>query len=44
VLAAVAASGLASRRFHYLGFLPRAGGPRRRALEAAAASGDTLVL
>lgn len=44
VLAAVAASGLPSRRFHYLGFLPRQSGPRRRALLDAAASGDTLVL
>ena len=44
VTAAVAASGLPSRRFHYLGFLPRTSGARRRALEAAAASGDTLVV
>jgi 16S rRNA (cytidine1402-2'-O)-methyltransferase len=44
VVAAVAASGLPSRRFHYLGFLPRQSGPRRRALVAAAASGDTLVV
>jgi len=44
VVAAVAASGLPSRRFHYLGFLPRQPGPRRRALSEAAASGDTLVL
>ena len=44
VVAAVAASGLPSRRFHYLGFLPRQSGPRRRALTAAAASGDTLVV
>ncbi len=44
VLAAVAASGLPSRRFHYLGFLPRQSGPRRRALTEAAASGDTLVV
>ena len=29
VVAAVAVSGLPSRRFHYLGFLPRARGPRR---------------
>jgi 16S rRNA (cytidine1402-2'-O)-methyltransferase len=43
VVAAVAASGLPSRRFHYLGFLPRQSGPRRRALAEAAASGDTLV-
>jgi 16S rRNA (cytidine1402-2'-O)-methyltransferase len=44
VVAAVAASGLPSRRFHYLGFLPRQSGPRRRALLEAAASGDTLVV
>ncbi|HYM16205.1 MAG TPA: 16S rRNA (cytidine(1402)-2'-O)-methyltransferase [Dehalococcoidia bacterium] len=44
VVAAVAASGLPSRRFHYLGFLPRQAGPRRRALAAAGASGDTLVV
>ena len=44
VLAAVAASGLASRRFHYLGFLPRQSGPRKRALVEAAACGDTLVV
>lgn len=44
VLAAVAASGLPSRRFYYLGFLPRQSGPRRRALAEAAALGDTLVV
>ncbi|MHB8376392.1 MAG: 16S rRNA (cytidine(1402)-2'-O)-methyltransferase [Dehalococcoidia bacterium] len=44
VTAAVAASGLPSRRFHYLGFLPRQPGPRRAALRAAAASGDTLLV
>jgi 16S rRNA (cytidine1402-2'-O)-methyltransferase len=44
VIAAVAASGLPSRRFHYLGFLSRQSGPRRRALAAAAMSGDTLVV
>jgi 16S rRNA (cytidine1402-2'-O)-methyltransferase len=44
VLVAVAASGLPSRRFHYLGFLPRQSGPRRRALVEAAACGDTLVV
>ena len=43
VLAAVAASGLPSRRFRYLGFLPRQPGPRRAALRDAAA-GDTLVI
>jgi len=44
VVAAVAASGLPSRRFHYVGFLPRQAGDRRRALLAAASSGDTIVL
>ena len=29
MVTAVAASGLPSRRFHYLGFLPRQPGPRR---------------
>lgn len=43
-IAAVAASGLPSRSFQYLGFLPRQSGPRRRALAAAAASGDTIVV
>jgi 16S rRNA (cytidine1402-2'-O)-methyltransferase len=44
VVTAVAASGLPARRFHYLGFLPRQSGPRRRALAAAAESRDTLVV
>jgi 16S rRNA (cytidine1402-2'-O)-methyltransferase len=44
VIAAIAASGLPSRRFHYLGFLPRQGGPRRSALREAAATGDTMVI
>ncbi len=44
VVAAVAASGLPSRRFYYLGFLPRAVGPRRKALAAAATVKDTLVI
>ena len=44
VIAAVAASGLPSRRFHYLGFLPRQGGARRTALREAAATGDTMVV
>jgi 16S rRNA (cytidine1402-2'-O)-methyltransferase len=42
--AAVSASGLPSRRFHYLGFLPKAAGARRRAIAVAAACGDTLVV
>jgi len=44
VVAALAASGLDSRRFHYLGFLPRQSGPRRKALATAAGSGATLVV
>lgn len=44
VVAAVAASGLPSRRFHYLGFLPRQSGARRSALRDSARCGDTLVL
>ncbi len=44
LVAAVAVSGLPARRFHYLGFLPRQSGPRRRALRDAAASGDTLII
>ncbi len=44
VIAAVAVSGLPSRRFHYLGFLPRQSGPRKRALIEASSSGDTLVV
>lgn len=42
--AALAASGLPTRRFHYLGFLPRAAGPRRKLLRFAAALPDTLVI
>ncbi len=44
VTAAIAASGLPSRRFYYLGFLPKGTGPRRRALAAVASVPDTLVL
>ncbi len=44
VTAAIAASGLPSRRFYYLGFLPKAPGARRRALEGVAAIPDTLIL
>jgi 16S rRNA (cytidine1402-2'-O)-methyltransferase len=44
VIASLAASGLPSRRFHYLGFLPRQSGPRKRALLDASMSGDTIVL
>ena len=42
--AAVAASGLPGDSFVFLGFLPRSGGKRRKALEAAAALGKTLVV
>ena len=41
--AAMAVSGLPTRRFHYLGFLPRQGGQRRRLLQAVADFPDTLL-
>jgi len=41
--AALAASGLPTRRFHFLGFLPRQAGDRRRLLAEVAALPDTLV-
>ena len=44
VVLAVAASGLPSRRFTFLGFLPRRSGPRRRALAEAARGGETMVV
>lgn len=44
VLAALVASGLPSRRFLYLGFLPRSGGDRRRLFTSVAALPFTLVL
>ncbi len=40
---AVAASGLPSRRFSYLGFLPRRGGQRRRLLRQLAEQPETIV-
>ena len=43
VIAALAASGLPTRRFHYLGFLPRQAGQRRRLLHEAATIPDTIV-
>jgi 16S rRNA (cytidine1402-2'-O)-methyltransferase len=43
VIAAVAASGLPSRQFLFIGFLPRQSGPRRRALVDAASSRQTIV-
>src|SRR5207244_1487832 len=36
-------SGLPTHAFHYLGFLPRKSGGRRRLLERVAAEPDTLV-
>ena len=44
VAAAVAGSGLPGDSFVFLGFLPRSPGRRRKALEAAAALGRTLVV
>ncbi len=43
ITAALAASGLSTRRFHYLGFLPRQASHRRRLLRQMAAMTDTLV-
>ena len=43
LVAAVAASGLPTRRFHYLGFLPRQAGARRKLLREVSAEQDTLV-
>jgi 16S rRNA (cytidine1402-2'-O)-methyltransferase len=42
--AAVAASGLPARRFHYLGFLPRKAVERRKLLSEVAMLSETLVL
>ncbi|MDZ4277905.1 MAG: SAM-dependent methyltransferase, partial [Dehalococcoidia bacterium] len=44
VTAALAVSGLPTRRFHYLGFLPRVAGDRRRLLSAVANETDTLLV
>jgi 16S rRNA (cytidine1402-2'-O)-methyltransferase len=41
--AALAVSGLPTRRFHYLGFLPRQASQRRRLLREVASWPDTLV-
>src|SRR3990172_9920725 len=41
--AALAASGLSTRRFHYLGFLPRQAGQRRKLLREVATLSATLV-
>jgi 16S rRNA (cytidine1402-2'-O)-methyltransferase len=43
VTAALAGSGLRPHPFRFLGFLPRASGPRRAALEAAGRDAATLV-
>ena len=43
VITAVAASGLPTDQFVYLGFLPRRAGPRRRFLESVARETRTLV-
>jgi 16S rRNA (cytidine1402-2'-O)-methyltransferase len=43
VLAALVVSGLPMHAFHYLGFLPRKSGERRRALAAVAEEEATLV-
>lgn len=43
VLAALVASGLPTRRFLYLGFLPRTSGDRRRLFASVAALPETLV-
>jgi 16S rRNA (cytidine1402-2'-O)-methyltransferase len=43
-LAALAASGLPTRRFLFLGFLPRTSGQRRAALQRVAALDATLVI
>lgn len=43
ILAALVASGLPMHSFHFLGFLPRKSGQRRRALEEVAAEDATLV-
>jgi 16S rRNA (cytidine1402-2'-O)-methyltransferase len=42
--AALAAAGLPTRRFLYLGFLPRSAGERRKLLAGVAGVSDTLVL
>ena len=43
VTAAMAASGLPTRQFYYLGFLPRQGGRRRRLLRGLATRPETLI-
>ncbi len=43
LVSALVLSGLPTHAFHYLGFLPRKAGARRRALERVAQDEDTLV-
>ncbi len=44
LVAALSASGLPTSRFHFIGFLPRKSGERRKMLEEVAALSATLVL
>lgn len=44
VISALVLSGLPTHAFHYLGFLPRRQGPRRRLLGRVAAEADTLLM
>ena len=44
VISALVLSGLPTHAFHYLGFLPRKQGARRRLLERVAAEDDTLLM
>ena len=44
LVSALVLSGLPTHACHYLGFLPRKAGPRRRLLERVAAEPDTLVM
>lgn len=44
LVAALTASGLPTDEFHFIGFLPRKPGPRRRRLEAVSGAGGTLVI
>lgn len=44
LVAALTASGLPTHEFHFIGFLPRKPGPRRRRLEAVLSAGGTLVI
>jgi len=44
LVAALTASGLPTDEFHFIGFLPRKPGPRRKRLEAVSGAGGTLVI